>query len=237
MSELLKYLFLCSTINMVIGGRVWLLSSSLPIMVTYFWSRHYSHDERIKRQDNQKLLIVLAILVSLFSVIGLLRTSHETGGFFEKFLYLTDGSRMTNMVLSQYPSGTYNLEWGKGLLSGIFTSSMMQDFTKSISDDIGLSVTVKSVMPYLYFDFGFWGGVIVWGILCFIIEYMSIIVKYKRKIVHILLFGCLVSILFQSPVGNIFALDFPKIEWLILIWFFKQQIFGAILKSYTKQYI
>lgn len=241
MSELLKYLFLCSTINMAVGGRVWLLSSSLPIMVTYFWTRHYSHDRKIKHQDNWKLLIVILLLGGLFGGLGILRTDHELGehAFLGKLLYFTDGSRITNMVLSQYPSGTYNLEFGKCLLSEIssFNSEMMQNFTNSISYDIGLLVTVKSVMSYLYFDFGFLGGGIVWGILCFMIEYMCIVAQYKCKIIYILLFGVLASSLMQSPVFNIVGLNYPTVVWLILILFFRNQIFRFILKRNIKQYI
>lgn len=171
-----------------------------------------------------------------FSFIGILRS--ETGksnaveeqNYVDKLLYLTDGSKITNMVLSQYPPGTFNLEYGKSeFLSNFINSPMMQKFNESIEHNIGLLVTVKSVMPNLYFDFGFWGGIIMWGIFCFFIEFICIWLKYRAKIIPLLFIGVLSLFMFQSPITNIFSLNVPRLEWIIIIYLFRKRIFRGII--------
>ena len=222
MPLLAKNVLLCSTINMAIGGRVWILMSVFPILITYIFSRHYSETYNAnKKTDNVKILIILAVMVLLFSIIGLLRTT--PGGridqnFIDKFLYFTDGSRITNMVLLQYPSGSYELEYGRSeFLSYFIGSPMMDHFNESISNDIGLMVTVKSIMPNLYFDYGLYGGAVMWGFFCFMMEYVCIRLKYSQNIVKLLLFAVLAQMMFQAPITNIFSLNTPRFEWIILI--------------------
>ncbi len=229
-----KYVLLCSFINISIGGRVWILTSTLPFLVTFFFSRKYSSlDVGLRKKDIMHITVIVLIFSSLFSVIAQLRNksdNHET--YMDKFLYLTDGSRMTNMVLEQYPEDCYNYEYGKSTLAQAFIlSPMSQKFSKSISHDLGLSVTVKSIMPYLYYDFGFCGGALFWGLLCFFIEYVCIRLKYNCTVIGILLFGQLSFLLFQSPVGHIFAVYTPVFEWLIILYVFRKKLFRDCLDT------
>lgn len=223
-----KYALLCSAINMSIGGRVWILTSTLPFLIAYFFSRKYSQtDNYVRRNDRRNILMILIIFLSLFAIIGLIRSESPGGNFFDKFLYLTDGSRMTNIMLNTFPEGSYNYEYGKStLLQPFVQSPMTQKFAKSISYDIGLSVTVKSIMPYLYYDFGFWGGAIFWGVICFIVEYLCIMLKYRNSVLAVLLFCLLSGLLFQSPVGQVFIVNVPAFEWLIFLFVFRRKIFA-----------
>lgn len=226
--EFLLYAFLCSVINMAIGGRVWILTSTLPFFTTYFLSVKYNRGQISK--DLKTIFLILGIFISAFALIGLLRGGQSSGSFFDKFLYLTDGTRMTNMVLHQYPEMTFPQEYGiSTLLGGLVQSPMYSRFVQFISHDIGLSVTVKSIMPSLYYDFGFLGGPVFWGIICFVVEALSIRLKYSKSILGLLLFGTLSAMLFQSPVGNVFSLYTPTFEWLLLLFIFRKYIFGKTL--------
>ena len=101
-----KYALLCSAINMAIGGRVWILTSTLPFLTAYFFSRKYSQvDDDIRQSDRKNIFITIVIFMSLFAVIGLMRNESGESNFFDKFLYLTDGSRMTNIMLNTFPEG------------------------------------------------------------------------------------------------------------------------------------
>lgn len=223
-----KYALLCSAINMSIGGRVWILTSTLPFLIAYFFSRKYSQtDNYVRQNDRRNILMILIIFLSLFAIIGLIRSESSGGNFFDKFLYLTDGSRMTNIMLNTFPEGSYNYEYGKStLLQPFVQSPMAQKFAQSISYDIGLSVTVKSIMPYLYYDFGFWGGAIFWGVICFIVEYLCIMLKYRNSVLAVLLFCQLSGLLFQSPVFQVISINTPAFEWLILLFVFRKKIFA-----------
>lgn len=229
MKNFFKYVLLCSAINMSIGGRVWILTSTLPFLISFFFSRKYSQvDVDTRRIDKKRILYIILIFMSLFSLIGLLRNMTGESNFVDKFLYLTDGSRITNIVYNTFPEGTYNYEYGRStLLQGVIQSPMAQKFAKSISHDIGLSVTVKSIMPYLYYDFGFWGGAMFWSLICFTLEYICIRLKYRSNIISILLFGQLSSLLFQAPVGSIFANNTPVFYWLIIIYMCRNRIFST----------
>lgn len=90
---------------------------------------------------------------------------------------------MANMVMMQYPPGTYPLEYGKSeFLQKWIPSPMTQKFEKSIEDNIALSVTVKSAIPYLYYDWGYYGGFIMWGVYAFILEVICISLIKKKSI-------------------------------------------------------
>lgn len=234
LKDFFKCVFLCSLINLSIGGRLWIVTSVLPFFITYLLTRHYSIvPKNIRKSDNAKFFTIIIICISLFSIIGILRTDSKSDAnisFVDKFLYLTDGARMTNMVFNQYPSGTYELENGKStFLSGFIHSPMESRFKESISYDAGLSVTVKSIMPNLYYDFGFKGGVIIWGVVCFFMEYFCIRLKYSRSIIGLLLYGLLAYSFLLAPVFNIFAIYTPYIEWIILIFIFRKFLFRNIM--------
>jgi oligosaccharide repeat unit polymerase len=226
--EFLLFTILCSAINISIGGRVWILTSILPFFTTYALSRYCnSHNKTKVRNDNKWILVIFTVFISLFSIIGMLRNSKSDGEFMDKFLYLTDGTRMTNMVLKQFPETTFPYEYGMStLLGGVVQSPMATRFVNSISHDIGLSVTVKSTMPYLYYDFGFVGGAIFWGFICFFIELFCIRLKYSASIIGLFLFGTLSTILFETPVGHIFSTNTPRFEWILLFFIFRKYIFG-----------
>ena len=236
--KLLLTIISCSLINMSIGGRVWILSSTLPFFVTFFLSRQSSIlDKSTLRADYKKIIFIAVLFVSLFSIIGILRSDpNKHYPLLDKYQYFTDGTRITNMVLKQYPPGTYDLEYGRSefLISWI-SSPMSNRFNESISDNIGLSVTVKSSLPYLYYDFGFWGGIVMWGIFCFILEYICLKLKYTKTIIDILLFGQLSQLLFQSPIFPVFPINIPPLEWILILYIFRQSLFGKIPNC--KQYI
>lgn len=223
---------LCSLINMSIGGRVWILSSTLPFFITFFLSRHFTEVDSIRnRADKITILYIVISLVSIFSILGVLRNdTAKSQTFMDKLCYFTDGMRMTNMVLSQYPAGSYDLEYGRSEFLYLWLGSPMADrFNESISHNMGLSVTVKSSLPFLYYDFGFIGGIIMWGIYCFILEYLCTQLNPSKTIVRLLLFGILSQMLFLSPIFPIFSLYIPSLEWILLIYLFRKQIFRNIV--------
>lgn len=238
LKTLLLNITLCSLINMIVGGRIWILNSTLPFFVTFFLSRHNSVlNKSILESDWKKLFFIIILFASLFSIIGILRSEpNSKHSFMDKYQYFSDGMRITNIVLKQYPPKTYELEYGRSeFLSAWIGSPMGNHFNESISDDIGLSVTVKSSLPFLYFDFGFYGGIIMWGIYCFILEYICTKLRRAKTIIGILLFGQLTQLLFQSPIFPVFPINVPPLEWILILYIFRKHLFGEIPSC--KQYI
>lgn len=230
LKELLKCILMYSSVNLAIGGRVWIIASTLPYITGYFLGYSYAKyltNEYTKR--NLKLLgIGLLIGITFFSVMGIMRSDNEyKGNYFEKFLYYTDGPKMANLVMKTFPDGTYPLEYGQAnFMQFIKTSDMTEKFNNSIKDNIGLSVTVRSTIPALYYDYGFWGGIIMWGVLCGILELLCLNLQMKGTFFSIILFCTLAVIPFQSPVGSVFVLAMPSFEWIVLMWLTRKYIFS-----------
>ena len=229
LKEFLKYLIMIGAVNMSIGGRLWLLTTLLPYLSGILLAHSMREDHISLSKSMSKLFLIGIILVSLFSILGRLRSSDEYNKqttIFSKFLYYTDGPKMANMVLKQYPPGSFELEYGKSTFLGNWIKSPMQErFANSIKYDRGLSVTVKSLIPNQYYDFGYWGGIVMWGVFCFILEMACLNLRFKNNFLSIILFGALSLILFQAPIGNIMFTIVSTLEWLILISFLSEWIF------------
>lgn len=225
-------------LNMAIGGRGWILVITLPYLIAYFYGTYKNKSVETKKRwknDKRKFIVIGSTFIILFSVIGLVRNTETAEGndkvkvFFNKFLYYTDGPKMANMVMMQYPPGTYPLEYGKSeFLQKWIPSPMTQKFARSIEDNVALSVTVKSAIPYLYYDWGYTGGFIMWGVYAFILEVICISLIKKKTIFSLLIFVQLSQLLFQSPIGNIFIFAVPVFQWLIIIYLLRKLIFKGI---------
>ncbi len=234
LKETFKYLFMIASVNLAIGGRVWLVSTSLPWMTGFFLARATRADAVSMRKSARKLILVATMVIGLFSMIGMLRSSgglNKGGSFFTKFLYYTDGPKIANMVLKQYPPGTFQLEYGKAnFLTSWVASPMTQRFAKSIEHDVGLSVTVRSTIPAIYYDFGYCGGLLMWGVICGILEFLCLQLKKINSLMGIVAFGSLATILYQSPVGSVLIMAVPVMEWLMIIYVFRRSLFGQQLR-------
>ncbi len=226
LKELLKCVLMYSSVNIAIGGRVWLMSSTLPYITGYLLGN--SNSDNYDRSDLKKLWTLAFIAIISFSIMGNLRSDDQhQHSFVEKFLYYTDGPKMANIVMNTFSEGTYPLEYGNAnFLQFIKESPMTKRFNESIKDNIALTVTVRSTIPALYYDFGYFGGMIAWGVMCGLLEAFCLSLRHKGTLFGILLFGTCATIPFQSPVGSIFVLAMPSFEWLLLLWLFRGKIFN-----------
>ena len=235
-SLVFKEFFLCilafSAPNIAIAGRGWIVSSLLPYFVGYLLAKAQLN-KKVKWSEKRNLIILLFSFILLFSLLGVIRSEqnmYSRTDRLNKFLYYTDGSRMMNMVLHQYPPESFQLEYGASEFLGKWIGSpMAEKFNKSIEHDLGLLVTVKSSMPYLYYDFGYTGGIIMWGVFCFIFEVLCAYLQRKSSIICFIIFTEFAKILFQAPIGNIFGMEIPVFEWILIIyiimrWFIPRKI-------------
>lgn len=236
--EFIKIATCVAATNMAIAGRVWILTTTLPYIIAYFYGLKTSRQSLRRlsyKQDFKKMLTIGVIFFTVFSSFGLIRNEETAEGdnkvkvFFDKFLYYTDGPKMANMVMKQYPPDTYELEYGQAeFLSKWIPSTMTNKFTSSIEDSPSLLATVKSTIPPLYYDWGYTGGIIMWGIYAFILELICLSLLKRNTILSLLLFVQFTKLLFESPIGNIFVYAIPAFQWLIIIYLIKNYIFKGI---------
>lgn len=135
--------------------------------------------------------------------------------------------------MQKYPDGSFEYEYGQSeFLYRWAGSPMWEKYIKSISDDIGLLVTVPSHMPYLYFDYGFWGGIVMWAILCFIIESIATRLRNRNSIINVFLFMLITRLFFATPISSCFMGLIPAFEWLIIL-YFSEIACSPIIKNNT----
>lgn len=227
-----KDAFMLASTNMAIAGRGWILTVLLIYFITYFWQKNQKR-LRISKTEQKKIFTIIVVFVVSFSIIGVIRNNTEnisTQIFVEKFLYFTDGSRIMNMTLANFPDGSFELEYGKSEFMGKwFKTPMTEQFIALKSEDIGFLVTVSSAMPYLYFDFGYWGSFFFWGFACFLLEFYASKFRNSDSILGVFCFVELTKILFQAPIGNIFTMEIPVVEWLIVLYIFRKKLFGPAI--------
>ena len=223
--------------NIAIAGRAWITMSLLPYLIVFFIAKHDAGLTSISAffdKNFRKLLSVLIFVSIFFSVWGVLRnnTSGEEERLVDKFLYYTDGSGVTNLVMHEFPDGSFPLEYGRNeFLSFLISSPMHVKFLNFISDDVGLSVTVPSTLPSLYFDFGYLGGIIMWGVFCLFLELLFYRLKRKNTILSLFLIIIITKMMFQAPIGPVFSSAIPSLEWLVLLYAFRKKLFHPELAN------
>jgi oligosaccharide repeat unit polymerase len=223
--------------NIAIAGRGWITMAMVPYIIGYFFAIYRERKftlSSIFDKNTKKLLIFGVILVAFFSVFGSVRNDSENSDVtkLDKLLYYTDGTGVTNIVMNMFPDGSFDLEYGAcEFLSYWIPSKLQNSFNDAISDDIGLSVTVPSTMPSLYFDFGFWGGIVMWGIFCFLLEILVLSLLKKNNILALFLCVQITRMMFQAPIGPIFGMAIPTLEWLLIMYIFKAKLFNMSNKD------
>lgn len=221
--------FMLASTNLAIAGRAWIVTALLPYFIVYFWQQN-AQRKKLLNKDVLKLGQILIAVLIAFSVIGLVRNEAKGDEALDKFLYYTDGCRVANLVMANYPESTFDYELGASEFLYKWTGSpMWNKYSRDISGDIGLSVTVPSTIPYLYFDFGKWGGIIFWALHCFIIEVLCVRFRQKKTILSILMFMLLSRYFFGAPIGPMFMVQLPAFEWMMILYVFRKRLFPAYL--------
>lgn len=228
------YLLMYSMNNIAIAGRGWITMSLIPYLIGYFFAVRSSGKYRFSEifdRNFRKIFCIMGILVVFFAVFGSMRNdqnSTEEVHMADKLLYYTDGTGVTNIVMSMYPEGSYQLEYGAcEFLSYFKPSPMWTKYSDAISHNLGLSVTVPSMMPFLYFDYGFCGGIIMWGLYCFIFECLVVKLLKQKSLLSLLLAFQIIRMFFQGPIGPIFSMAVPALLWLLIMYIFRRKIFAV----------
>lgn len=240
---LLQNLLLYSMMGISTGGRLFifyfLIYYTIPFILGRY-IRNYSLYTRsiaekptfLSRREWVNLSLVMISLITLISIIGLLRAedpgNSESSPLY-KFLYLCDGIISTDWALENYKNFS---DFGYGINS-LFDSkseTMLEFRNQAIKSPIAFMVF--SVMIPLYFDFGWWGSIFIWGLTCFIIEYLSLRFLRNFTILKLLMFAFFARFMYESIVFQPFSSFIPVLQLLFLLYVFRSFIF---VTSYTKK--
>lgn len=231
--ELLVCIFLYGAANIATAGRAWIVAASLPFINGFLLERYrlyYFAKKTMVKINPMKAIAIFVMILSLFSVLGEARSdmagAAKDSSFFQKFLYYTDGLHMSEIILNKYKPGSFDYEFGENTIFPEGKNTMAKRFNAETNEQY--KVVVKSVIPSLYYDYGYEGGLVFWGILCFLLEYVCIRIRFTKQLVGCLLFCSLSAILFQAPIGNVIIMSIPMLEWLLIIFVFRKFIFSKI---------
>lgn len=231
--QLILYIIMYGMNNIAIAGRAWISMSFVPYIIGFFIG-HRSRKQKwadLLHKGLKNLLVLGVTLVGIFILVASIRNVNNSidtdeGSPIEKLLYWTDGSRVANIVMKMYPDGTFPLEYGQcEFLTKWIPSPMKTKYYSAISDNIGLTVTVPSTIPALYFDFGYAGGIVMWGIFCFFIELLFLNVVRRNNILCFFVAVLLTRMMYQAPFGEIFGMSISTVEWLIILYVFRDRLF------------
>lgn len=231
--ELILCVILFGASNIAIAGRGWILAATLPYVSGFIFGkfrlRQFGGNSG-KKNDLMKIVLFVAIIGSMFSIIGNARSdahgAHTDGNFFDRFLYYTDGSHMADIALKKFKQESFELEYGANTLFPFGERHMANKFDQRT--DHNYRVVVKSMIPPMYYDFGYQGALMFWGVLCFVLELICLNLRYTHSIFGVLLSCYLSTILFSSPIGTITIMAIPVLEWLLIIYLCRKQIFIRI---------
>lgn len=218
LKEFLKVFFIVGFLNISIGGRLWLLSF-IPFVSTYFLALR-AGGKSIDKSVIRKFSLLIILIILFFAFYGIARGQHDTSkaDFIQKFSYYTDGSMVSDMVLSRNPPDSYELEMGGAEFLIQFKNSTMTDkYERYVENDPYLYCIVTSSIPSLYYDFGYWGGIVMWGIFCCLFEMICTGLIYTKSILGLMVFNSFAVKLFEAPIFSIFPPLVIVLEWCAVI--------------------
>lgn len=231
--ELLICILLYGAANIATAGRAWIVAASLPFINGFLLERYriyFFTKKTMVKIKPMKIIALFIMILSLFSVIGEARSdmagAAKNSSFIQKFLYYTDGLHMSEIILNKYKPGSFDYELGKNTIFQYGESSMAKRFNTETNERY--KVIVKSVIPSLYYDYGYEGGLVFWGLLCFLLEYICLRIRFTKNLIGCLLFCSLSAILYQAPIGNVIQMSIPMLEWLLIIFVFRKFIFSKV---------
>lgn len=231
--ELSICIILYGAANIAIAGRGWIVAASLPFINGFILERYRLNRFLRKPMVKIKPVKVISFFVMLgvlFSILGEARSdmagATKDSSFFQKFLYYTDGLHMSDIILRKYKPGSFEHELGNNTVFLHNESKMAKRFNAETNNRY--KVVVKSVIPPLYYDFGYEGGILFWGMLCFVLEFICLRNRYTKNLIGCLLFCSLSYILYQAPIGNVIRMSIPMLEWLLIIFIFRKYVFRNI---------
>ena len=226
---------LYSPVQMATGGRLFIFNFIIFFFGSFLLGRGVSvnSEDRLWLDSNEKSTIVkmMLIMLPLVVVISLARgkggvkniVSYE-GSYFDSFSYICDGTMVADKSMTFFRGGTI-LEEEHGANTFLGGSNAARKFVKFKNHTVYGSSVGCVIIP-IFLDFGYWGSIIAWFLLSFLIESIAIKNLNKLTIIRFMVFVFLLKMMYESVITNPFATNIPYFELIIIFAIFYKQIFG-----------
>lgn len=237
MKDTLKMFILFAPVQLATGGRLFIL-----IFVIFYFgsfalgrgiSMHTLSRKWLQSSERRALINMLIIILPLVVAITLVRgdggvanLSQHEGSFLDPFSYISDGTMTTDKCMDFF-SGGNQLNPAGGSTTFLGSSDPEYQF-RAYKHTTIFSSSVYTVIVPLFLDFGYWGSIVIWAILAFIIETIALKNLSKMNLLRFVIYAMLLKMCYESVMANPFAGNIPFFELIILFAIFYKHIFGKL---------
>lgn len=242
MKNALSLFILFAPVQMATGGRLFILYFIIFYFGSFFLGRGISMHKTSKKwllsEERRSIFSMLLIMLPLVVVISIARGGEGIygifkyeGSFLDSFTYICDGTMVTDNCMD-YFSGGSKLQKTNGYSTFVGLSEPALDF-RSYKNTTVFASSVYTVIYYLFLDFGYWGSLMAWGILAFLIEVIASKCMNKMNLIRFMIYAMLLKMCYESVITNPFSGNIPFFELIILFALFYKPIFGKFEHVYS----
>lgn len=227
--EVVFLFILYSPTQLATGGRLFILYFVLFYFGSFLLGRGLSlrkHQSLLSRHEKKAILLAFAGMLSLVSLIALSRqseTKHANESAIAKFTYISEGMLETEHYMKFYPPEEISPDYGEFLLTS--RSEMYLQYRKYLLMTKMSSIVISVITP-LYTGFGYVGSLVVWGVLAFLFEAISITCLRRLTIIRFFVLLTILKIMYESIISNPIQGNYAVYELLILLALFYKPIFN-----------
>ena len=227
--EVVFLFILYSPTQLATGGRLFILYFVLFYFGSFLLGRGISlnkHRSFLERHEKKTILLAFVGMLSLVSLIALSRqseTKYANESAIAKFTYIYEGMLESEHYMKFYPPEEISPDYGEFLLTG--RSEMYLQYRKYLLMTKMSSIVISAITS-LYTGFGYVGSLVVWGILAFILEAISIKCLRRLTIIRFFVLLTILKIMYESIISNPIQGNYAVYELLILLALFYKPIFN-----------
>lgn len=227
---------LYSPTQLATGGRLFILYFILFFIGSFLLGRgvalQFSERRFLESSEKKTLLIVLTGLLSLVSLIALARQSEGKSreSALAKFTYISEGMLESEHYMNFNSPENMTPDYGKHLITGHSPTHLKY---RGYLQMTFMSSIVISIITPLYTSFGYWGSIIVWGLLAFFLESLAIICLRRLTIIRFFILLTILKIMYETIISNPLPGNLPVYELIILFAIFYKPIFGKLENKKT----
>lgn len=236
LKKVLMLFILYSPTQMATGGRLFILYFVLFYIGSYLLGRSIAcrFDKRplIKPTEKKILTFISVGFLFLISQIAIIRQSDAVNGQniqqeseFAKITYISEGMLASEHYMRFYPPESIEPDYGEHLFIG--HSDAFLRYRGYLQNTFMSSIVISIILP-LYTSFGYWGSIIVWGIIAFCLESLAIFCLRRLTLLRFFILITIMKIMYESVISNPLVENMPVYELIILLAIFHSLIFGKL---------
>lgn len=235
MKETFRMFILFAPVQLATGGRLFILYFIIFYFGAFILGRgvdmQATNRKWLMGQERRAIINMMIIMMPLVVAITLARgeggvanITKSQGSFLDPFSYISDGTMVTDKCM-EFFSGGSSLKPQGGSTTFLGTSEAQYAF-QAYKHTTTYSSSVYTLIVPLFLDFGYWGSLIAWAILAFLIESIALKSLSKLTIMRFVIYAMLLKMCYESVLANPFSQNIPFFELIVLFALFYKQLFG-----------